>query len=124
MAESAGDAMRLKPKESDIQTAIIEAFWLQHRIRLDAIDAGGKGFRGISGGNGHSGIPKGFPDLLGSIPPNGAMLSIEVKIPGLKPSPEQVAFLERRLAEGGCAFWAISVCDALQKFSEWKASRG
>ena len=39
--------MNITPLERDIQAAIIEAFWLKLRIRLDPIDAGGKGFRGV-----------------------------------------------------------------------------
>lgn len=108
--------MNLVPLESDVQSAIIQAFWFKHRIKLDPIDAGGKGFRKASGGNGHSGIPEDFPDLLGSIPPHGVMLSIEVKRPGNKPTKGQREFLERRRREGGVAFWADSVDSALSQF--------
>lgn len=109
--------MRLQPLESDVQAAIIEAFWLKHRIQLDAIDAGGAGMR-RGGSGGHTGIPTGFPDLLGSFPPLGRMLSIEVKRPGEKPTRAQQDFMERRRVEGGVCFWASSVDSALEQFRE------
>ena len=109
--------MRLQPLESDIQTAIIQAFWFKHRIQLDAIDAGGARMR-RGGTKGHTGIPTGFPDLLGSFPPHGRMISIEVKRPGKKPTRAQVDFMERRRVEGGVAFWACSVDSALEQFRE------
>ncbi len=113
--------MNITPLERDIQAAIIEAFWLKLRIRLDPIDAGGKGFRGVSGGRGHSSIPAGFPDLLGAFPPHGTMVSIEVKRPGQKPTKAQRDFLERRKTEGGIAFYAWSVDSALEQFdSQWR----
>jgi hypothetical protein len=111
--------MRLRPLELDIQNAIIEAFWLRHRIRLDAIDAGGRGFRRFSGASGISGIPVGFPDLIGAIPPHGRMLCIEVKRPGQKPTDAQHAFLDRRRTEGAIAYWTDSVDSALRQFEEW-----
>ena len=107
--------MRLAPLEADIQKAIIDAFFFRYRIILDPIDAGGSKFR-RSGQTGTTGIPKGFPDLLGSIPPHGTMLSIEVKRLGEKPTKVQRDFLERRRAEGGVAFWADSVSSAIAQY--------
>ena len=113
--------MRITATEADIQAAIIEAFWLKLRIRLDPIDAGGKGFRAASGGRGHSSIPAGFPDLLGAFPPHGTMVSIEVKRPGQKPTKAQTDFLKRRRDEGGIAYWADSVGSALEQFdAQWR----
>jgi hypothetical protein len=109
--------MRLHLLERDIQAAIIEAFWFKHRIRLDPIDAGGAKMR-RGDAKGQTGIPAGFPDLLGSFPPFGRMLSIEVKRPGEKPTRAQRDFLERRRVEGGIAFWACSVDSALEQFQE------
>jgi hypothetical protein len=106
--------MRLHPLEREIQAAIIQAFWYRYRIILDPIDAGAAGMRRGAAGPCHSGIPVGFPDLLGAIPPNGTMLSIEVKRPGQKPTKAQRDFLERRRAEGGIAFWTTSVDSAIR----------
>ena len=108
--------MRLDPLEKDIQGAIIQAFAMVHRIQLDPIDAGGAKFRS-NGAGGCSGIPRGFPDLLGAFPPHGTLLSIEVKRPGFRPSKDQADFLARRIKEGGIAFWADSVESALDQFA-------
>lgn len=109
--------MNLTPLESEVQSAIIQAFKLKHRITLWPIDSGGKGFRGASGGRGHSGIPEGFPDLLGIIP-GGIALFIEVKRPGQKPKPKQKEFLAWLEGMGCIAFWAASVDTALWNFEE------
>ena len=114
--------MRLQPLEKDIQAAIIQAFWFRHRIHLDAIDAGGKSMR-RGGSDGQTGIPTGFPDLLGCIPPHGVMLSIEVKRPGQKPTRAQLDFMARRQVEGSIAFWADSVDSALEQFAAAMTAR-
>lgn len=108
--------MNLAPLESEIQAAIIQAFKLKHRITLWPIDAGGKGFRSAGRSGGHSGIPEGFPDLLGVIPANGRALFIEVKRPGQKPKPKQAEFLAWLGSMNAVAFWATSVDSALQSF--------
>ena len=108
--------MRLAPLESEIQSAIIQAFKVKHRITLWPIDAGGKGFRASGRAGGHSGIPEGFPDLLGIIPGSGVALFIEVKRPGQKPKPKQAEFLAWLGSMNAVAFWAASVDSALQSF--------
>jgi len=115
--------MRLVPKEADVQLAIIATFWYKYRIQLDPIDAGGKGFRRASGGGGYSGIPEGFPDLLGAIPPSGRMIQIEVKKPRKRPTDAQEQFIHRRVKEGAVAFWADSVESALEKYAEFLSPR-
>jgi hypothetical protein len=110
--------MRLTPLESDIQKAIIDAFKLKHRIDLYPIDAGGKGFRSSAGSKGHSGIPEGFPDLLGFVAPQGRGLLIEVKRPRQKPKPKQVEFMAGLAWLGTITFWADSVTSALDQFEQ------
>jgi Ni,Fe-hydrogenase III small subunit len=44
---------------------------------------------------------------MGIYPPSGRMVAIEVKRPGCKPTPEQVAFLAAIRKNGGIAI----VCD-------------
>lgn len=48
---------------------------------------------------------RGVPDLIGTIP-GGRMLLIEVKGPEGRPTPEQLAFLERHAGAGAVAFVA------------------
>lgn len=117
--------MRLKPLEKDVQEAIIQAFWVKYRITLVPVDAGGKGFRKALGGarNGRSGIPTGYPDLIGvAINRGGRFLAIEVKRPGEKvePGSEQDKWLIRIEKDGGIAFWADSVESALDMYDTWQ----
>lgn len=106
--------------ERQVEAAIQEAFRYRHRITLWKIDAGGRGLRrGQSERNrGSTGIPAGFPDLLGLEPVSGRAVFIEVKRPGGKPTAAQRAFLEARRAEGAVAFWADSVDSAIRQFLE------
>ncbi len=100
------------PLEKEVQRAIIEAFWLKYRIELVPTDAGGKGFRGKNGAvYGHSGIPSGFPDLVGVIPPSGRAIYIEVKRPGCKVSYDglQADWLKKLSNAGAVSLWANSV---------------
>ena len=54
-------------------------------------------------------MPVGIPDLVGVLPISGRLLAIEVKQPGKKPTPAQVAFLEHLRENNACAFIAHSV---------------
>ena len=56
---------------------------------------------------------KGASDILGIIPPDGRMLAVEAKMPGNKPSPDQVAFLANIKASGGLAVLAYSLDDLI-----------
>lgn len=109
-----------KPLEKHIQAAIIQAFELKHRIKLWPIDAGCAGMRlgSPKGQKGHSGIPEGFPDLMGVVPGSGRALFVEVKRPGCKPRANQTAFLAWLASMGAVAFWADSVESALAQFDE------
>ena len=112
--------------ERDVEKAIIAAFWFRFRIHLFKTDAGAAGMRQGkpegSGGGGYTGMPAGFSDLLGAIPPHGRAIFLEVKRPGRKPTAAQRAFLEARRAEGAVAFWADSVDSALRQFREQVAA--
>jgi len=110
-----------KPLEKDVQAAIIEAFWFKYRIELVPTDAGGKGFRGKGGSvHGHSGIPSGFPDLVGVIPPMGRAIYIEVKRPGSKVAIQgkQDGWLQKLWDAGAVAFWADSVDMAFRLYEQ------
>lgn len=110
------------PLEKEVQKAIIEAFWLKYRIELVPTDAGGKGFR--QNGkvlHGHSGIPSGFPDLVGVIPPEGRAIYIEVKRKGEKVEigGKQEAWLQKLFNAGAVAFWADSVDSAISQYERF-----
>ena len=59
------------------------------------------------------GCVPGVPDVIGVW--KGRLLGIEVKRPGGKLSPAQVAFIDRINAEGGLAFVAFSVDDVMRE---------
>lgn len=103
--------------ERIVQKAIQQAFKAKHRIVLIHIDAGGAGMRG-AGGTGYTGIPAGFPDLLGVVPGSGRALFIEVKAPGKKPTETQLQMLSLLRTRGAIAYWADSVESALNQFLE------
>lgn len=110
--------------ERQVESAIQEAFRFRHRITLWKIDAGGRGLRsaGPKASRGSTGIPAGFPDLLGLEPVSGRAVFIEVKRPGGKPAPHQAAFLALLRGMGAVAFWADSVDSALRQFREQVAA--
>jgi hypothetical protein len=109
-----------KPLERDIEKAIVKAFALKHRITLFKTDTGGAGMRsGLSeGARAYTGLPTGFPDLLGAIPGSGRVVVIECKRPGNKPTAAQEHWLAFFRAQGGIALWADSVDSALKQFEE------
>lgn len=57
--------------------------------------------------------PKGVSDILGCF--EGKLLAIEVKVPGRKPSLEQLGFLDNVNVAGGIGFVAYSVEDVIEK---------
>ena len=110
--------MMVKPLEKDVEKAILHAFRLKYHITLYKTDAGAAGMRLGMGksASGRSGLPTGFPDLLGAIPGSGRMIVIEVKRPGKKPTDIQGYFLTLFREIGVIAFWADSLDTALQKY--------
>ena len=67
---------------------------------------------------GSTGIPAGFPDLLGVEPVSGRAVFVEVKRPGGKPAPHQAMFLALLRSMGAVAFCADSVDAALRQFDQ------
>ena len=106
--------------ERQVEAAIQEAFRFRYRITLWKIDAGGRGLRsaGPKGARGSTGIPAGFPDLMGLEPVSGRAVFVEVKRPGGKPAPHQAMFLALLRSMGGVAFCADSVDSALRQFEQ------
>jgi penicillin-binding protein-related factor A (putative recombinase) len=56
---------------------------------------------------------KGISDIIGCTP-QGKFLAIEVKMPGKKPSPEQIEFLSKVERNNGVGFVAYSLDDVIQ----------
>ena len=76
----------------------------------------------FSGALSHPGVP----DIIGSIPPNGRALFLEVKAPGKKPNPSQVSFLAEYASTGAIAFFADNpqtVIDTLAAYNYEPAKR-
>ncbi len=98
---------------------------LKYRIELVPTDAGGKGFRGKNRIQGSSGIPSGFPDLVGCIPPHGRAIYIEVKRPGKKvvSGDKQDGWLQKLFNCGAVSFWTSSVDSAIREYEIQKRKR-
>lgn len=64
-------------------------------------------------------LGNGAPDIVGAMRKGCAWLAIEVKRPGSKPRPEQVAWLQAISDAGGCAGWVDCVEDAERILREW-----
>lgn len=61
--------------------------------------------------------PKSFSDLFGYLP-NGQMFFLEVKTPGNKITPAQLAFLNYHKERGAVAFWIDSMEMLVDKYNE------
>lgn len=124
--------------EEDVQSAIIASLEF-FRVDVIAIDAGmkrargrvmqGARIRGIDASNivnfKSGGLPAGFPDLHGTLAPEGTALYIEVKAPAWidpdnpskiireagKPTSEQLVFLDSKHLRGAICLVAWSVDD-------------
>jgi hypothetical protein len=102
--------MRLKPTEKEIQKAILD--YLKFR--------GLFAWRNNTGGfidkrdHYYTFGKKGSGDILG-LTKDGRFFSIEVKVPGKNPTPEQTEFINNVIVNNGIAFVARSI-DDVQKF--------
>lgn len=100
-------------KESEIQKAILDYLHLKRILAFKHRNVG------IYKKSTDRYIPlsygeKGISDIIGCLP-DGRFLAIEVKKPGGKPSPEQVAFLERVNVNGGLGILAYGLEEVIQK---------
>jgi len=59
----------------------------------------------------HGGLGTGSPDLVAVV--KGRFVGLEVKVPGEKPSPNQVAWGEQLKQHGGSYFVVCSVAEAI-----------
>lgn len=108
-----------KPLERDVQRAVL-AFLRKHPAvafagRLNSGSAQLQDGRPIWF---HT-LGTGAPDIIGAMKRGCAWLAIEVKRPGSKPRPDQVAWLQAIADAGGCAGWVDCVEDAQRIVGEW-----
>lgn len=98
--------MRIKPLEKDIQRAILEYLQLKKYFC----------WRNNSGGfvdkrdHYYQFGKKGSGDILG-LTREGKFFTIEVKVPGKKPTPEQTEFMNNVIVNNGIAILAHSLED-------------
>jgi len=95
-----------KPKESDIQRAILELLAYRRifavRVNVGMVPTGAAGKSAW-----RKSTMKGMADIIGVLP-GGRFLAIEVKAPGGKATAEQQEFLDAVNKAGGAAFVARS----------------
>lgn len=53
----------------------------------------------------HFGGDPGASDVFALVPPNGTFLAVECKLPGQKPTDDQLEFIEKVRSVGGWATW-------------------
>lgn len=98
-------------KEGDIQRSIMIALSAQGHAMFRANNGL---FFTKDGRHIASGLPKGFSDLFGFRIGDCRAIFLEVKKPGGRVSPEQIAFLAAMQARGAIAGVVRSVADAEQ----------
>jgi hypothetical protein len=83
---------------------------LYSRCKLHRVNAGS--VRTKEGYRFSTGVPKGYSDLSGHRRGDGKAVYIECKMPGRKPTPEQIKFIEGARADGCIAGVVHSVAEA------------
>ena len=102
-------------KESDIQEEVMKILFNHPRVAWAFVVTTGK----IKGRGGHwitLGFP-GLPDIIGQLR-DGRVLAIEVKVPGKKPTDEQLEFIQCVNDNGGLAMWADDASQVWLKLAE------
>lgn len=102
--------------EGAIQKVILAYLKAKHydawRQNQGGIPTGKGGFRSFNG-------RRGLPDIMGFMPlgklTHPQMFFIEVKVPGKKPSADQMEFLESATKHGHLAFVAYSLKDVMDR---------
>ena len=115
---TAGAAMKaLVPTEQQIQRAILDYLaavgipaWRQNTGAMAGVHNGKSRYVRFG--------PKGQSDIQGILPGSGRFLTIEVKRPKSRATPEQHAFLDRITEAGGVAFIAWSVEDCRKRLAQ------
>ena len=89
--------------EQTLQRQILDVLNMSPKIGFSLrVNAGRRGTINLA--------PTGTPDIIG-YRKGGQFFAIEVKLPGNKPTPAQVEFLERAVSYGATAFIASSLED-------------
>lgn len=101
------------PSEAETQKAILQYLSLRHLCWRNNTGAFGSQSQGRSYFVRYGKVGSG--DILGVRKGTGQFFSIEVKARGRKPTPEQLAFMDKVNQSGGLAFVAYSVQDVLDK---------
>lgn len=103
--------------ERDIQRACMDYLNTLHGVRVWRANVGGRSWVDKTG---HNRVMKfgerGQSDLTG-VGPGGVRIEIEIKRPGLLPSPEQAEWLREMDHFGAVAFWCDSFESCQAKFA-------
>lgn len=103
--------MSTRTPEGNIQKQILDYL---KRLRIYAWRNNTRSI--FMGGHRYQYGKKGSSDILGILP-GGRFLAIEVKVPGEKPTPEQLEFLDAINSAGGLGLVAYSLEDAIARLS-------
>lgn len=108
-----------KPLERDVQRAVL-AYLKAHPavLKVGRLNSGSAALQDGRPIWFHT-LGNGASDIVGAMKRGCAWLAIEVKRPGAKPRPEQVAWLQEIADAGGCAGWVDCVEDAERILREW-----
>lgn len=100
------------PREAEVQREILRLWGAHPRVRLWRANAGRAMVPTATGGLRpvQVNIP-GCPDIIGWIAPHGRFVGIECKSDRGKLRPEQIAFRDRLVADGGVYIVARRVAD-------------
>jgi hypothetical protein len=104
-----------EPSEGDLQSDVLK--WLatsgivHWRANSGTLFLGGRVFRGN---------PKGTPDILGWMAPNGRLFGIELKARLGRLSPDQHRWQQRALAEGVRVATCRSLREVQDAIGEWQ----
>ena len=98
-----GEETRLVHKAIELATTLGIPMWRQNTGTL-RLEHKGKTrlFRAGS---------KGAADIIGMLPGSARFLACEMKVPGRKPTDDQVAYLTRVNELGGAAWWCDNLAD-------------
>lgn len=105
--------MAYKPKPEKILQNIVLKYLHAHGVFCWAQKNGGT-YDPVQGVFRRNTTMKGVPDILGVIPSDGRILAIELKSKTGRVSPEQRAFLDQIVKDGGVAGVARSIDEVKQ----------
>jgi hypothetical protein len=111
---SKGGYVDVTPRESDVQTAVLEVLAIHPKVAWRfRMNTGGAWFKGQYVRFGF----KGMADITGQLR-DGRRLEIEVKRPGEELTDDQQKFLDAVNGAGGVAFVARCVADVMRELEK------